>query len=229
MKLLITGGSLEATIQGNPLEKIQEQLSRAVQSQEDDIDTVSSKLRESSDRMKRIDEVLGKYKADSVESRKASDRAQKDIDDLQAELNDAIAKLLANDESNPSMIALKEKTRNLVAIINRERAKSKELRSAIDEISQRKPVTRITNVKKITNVTNVNKITKVTKVVVKQAKDEGVARLHETIRNMKRVPVSKYPKSELQVRTSIARAGVAPHSSDSNMHDKLGAVARMPI
>ena len=227
MKLLITGGSLEATIQGNPLEKIQEQLSRAVQSQEDDIDMVSSKLRESSDRMKRIDEVLGKYRADSVESRKASDRAQKDIDDLQGELNDAIAKLLANDESNPALVALKEKTRNLVGIINRERTRSKELRSAIDEIAQRKPVTRITNVKKITNVTNVNKITKVTKVVVK--KDEGVARLHETIRNMKRVPISKYPKSELQVRTSIARAGVAPHSSESTMHDKLGAVPRMPI
>ena len=236
MKINITGGTLIAEIQGNPIEKIQTQLNNAIQQQEEYSEDMTSQIDESVNRIRNIDKILAKYHNDRELSKQAYDKSQSDIKALQDELDKAVETLLANDESNPSIMALKEKSRTLMAAISQERSKSKALRIMVDEISERKPITRIT--KKITNVTNINKTNKITKVIVKHVTpDESIQKLHATINNVtrKRIPASRYlgklptMREESRIRQSIARAGVSPHSSKSNMQDKLNAQPRMPI
>ena len=206
MKLIIKGGTLEAELEGNPIEKIQSQLLQAIQKQDDDITAMGEHVNEA---------IVAVHKVNGLIAKQISDRSRQDITDLQASLNDAVAQMLARDQSNPEILALQEKVKKLSTLTKSEDARIKELRTKVGELSKRPAV-------------------KVKSKAKPAVRDEGISRLHSTVRRMGAVPISQYPRqsrprAEKAVRTSIARAGEPVHSSDSDMQDKLGAKARMPI
>ena len=104
-----------------------------------------------------------------------------------------------------------------------------DIQSQLQEAIQKQEDAKIKELKaKVSNMAKPRTITKtITKTVKKP--DEGISRLHTTINNIKRVPISKYPRSDWKARQKIARAGVPVHSSESDQIGKLNAVPRMPI
>ena len=199
MRINITGGVLEAELQDNPIEKIQSQLEQVIQRQDEDSQVMGSHVNES---ISQIHNAL----------RQLSGSVSQDIQSLESDLNIAVQQLLANDQNNPAIMALNEKLKKL----------SQAIRTKDD---------------KIKSLIKVHVVKPVVKPDVNPVKNDGIRELNSTIRRVtrKQVPASRYlgklpsMKEENKVRQTISRAGVSPHSSDSNMQDKLNAQPRMPI
>ena len=183
MRLVIKSGQLDAEIQGNPIEMLQQQLAKVNQRQDEDIEAMGAHV---NDNIVQTRQMM----------KEIANTSQQEIARLQDELDQAVAQLtsqlLKNNKITPEIKALGEKVKKLSAM--------------------RKP-------KVITKT--------ITKTVTK--KPDHMPRLHNTIRNIKRVPIHKYPKSAVKLRQGIMRADKPVHSSDSDQIGKLNAVPRMPI
>jgi predicted RNase H-like nuclease (RuvC/YqgF family) len=202
MKLTIKDINLEAEIQGNPIGTLKQQLDRLSQKQDEDIVTMGEHIN---------DTIVAMHKINSLMAMQISDRSQNDMLDLQDSLRVAMEQLAERDRNSPEITALQEKITKLNAKIKAEDGRIRELNDKVAELSRKK-----------------------SRPVSKPAvQDEGIKRILSTVQRIKSVPISKYPRPKLQtervIRESILKAGVAPHSSESDMHDKLGAKPRMPI
>lgn len=211
MKIKITGGVLEAEIQGNPLKNIQEQLSAISQDTTTRITKLKSIIEE-------VTKIKDKSVSDLYEEFHARDIIiETELDELRTMI-EALSKpkssYLNDEKYNSIMDKLRSMAGDTKDIING-------INSKIDKLAKDKTesIARLQS----------------ELVRIKQEDDRRLSILRKQFSNIPdikpvvettKIKVVKQGGSEL---IDTSRAKVSPHSSKSDMQDKLNAKPRMPI